>query len=304
MAPKTKRNLGAALAVGALIIVIIGLVWFFQNRYKTTLVPGTADGGTITLACDPGQTIKVISAKYSPTDTKVKPTVVTSKLQSTLDSFNGLSYTVDSKTLLAGTAVPGSLVFRYKCVGAPTKAGFRPMPVQACGARSTFVNSGHPPGMARRVNRIRNLAKFAHPESQPGHPNYMEDVDTSMNTLMANVTRRSAPQNAHIGASLLAHAEIDSDFTSDGIYDGPVHETLVSRPHTRANELTASHTGAGSIKHDPRFEYSHPSHTAHDTMWAHGGHSGNESMGNFGNHRFHPPNQWHHQPNYASNIGM
>ena len=289
MDPKTKRNLGAALAVGALILVIIGLVWFFQNRYKTTLVPGTADGGTITLACDPGQTIKVISAKYSPTDTNVKPTDVTSKLQSTLDSLNGLSYTVVSATLLAGATVPGSLVFRYKCVGAPTKAGFRPMPVQACGARSTFVTSGHPPDRARRVNRIRNLAKFAHPESQPGHPNYMEDVDTSMNTLMANVTRRSAPQNAHIGASLLAYTGIDSDFTADGMYEGLVYETLVSRPHTRANTLTASHTGAGSIQHDPRFEYSHPSHTPSGTMWAHGGHSGNDSMGNFGNHPMLPP---------------
>jgi hypothetical protein len=241
---KTKRKIGASIAiVSALIAMILVMIWYFQKRYKTILVAGTADGGTITLTCASGQVIKVVAATYTQSGSKVRPTKVTHKLQSALDALNGAAYTVISANLLDGPSMPGTLDFRYKCVGAPTQSGFR---------------ISRSPGGNRRISRQR----IEFPRARSPRP------------------------------------EIDSDFTSDGVYEGIVHESLVSRPRARQNKLTASHTGGG-IGRDPRFEYAHPGHTADGTNWAHGAHAGAPFMGSFGNHEFRPPNQWRHASGMA-----
>jgi hypothetical protein len=72
---------------------------------------------------------------------------------------------------------------------------------------------------------------------------------------MAKVARRSPTVAAGAPSCLLAGADIDSDFLTDGFYDQAVlKEALTSRRHASPNTLTADRVGLGSTRLDPRFE--------------------------------------------------
>lgn len=70
-------------------------------------------------------------------------------------------------------------------------------------------------------------------------------------------------------------------------------ENLTSRRRHEVNPLTASQTGLGSIRRDPRFEPGPQRlYPGGDAIYAHGGHSGGPTFGSYTEYRFMPGNTW------------
>lgn len=136
-------------------------------------------------------------------------------------------------------------------------------------------------------------------ELQPGQPGYMEEVGDGAMGLAANVSARP-PASVATGAPvcLLAGADVDSDYLTDGYYGErviqealvPRRETLTSRREALPNTLTASKTGLGSIRIDPRFEPGPESRTPDgDASWSQGGAAGGPTSGTWASSTFMPP---------------
>lgn len=148
--------------------------------------------------------------------------------------------------------------------------------------------------MGDRYRRDEALTRLTVHELQSGQPGYMEEVGDSATSLMASVARRSPAVAGGAPSCLVAGADIDSDFYTDGFYDSAVlKEALTSRRGPMPNTLTASRTGLGSIRLDPRFEPGPQSRVPDgDASWGHGGHAGGPTSGGFGAYRFMPGNNW------------
>lgn len=130
MQAQTKKLLAALLVVLA-ILVIAATAWWYAYRRGTVLVSGVADGGTVRLTCQAGQTVKVVAARYAPPAAKAaKAADVTSNLQKLLAPGKG-NYTVSGAAL--GQPAGGTLTFRYRCQG-PARDAFQPVPISVCGA--------------------------------------------------------------------------------------------------------------------------------------------------------------------------
>ena len=148
--------------------------------------------------------------------------------------------------------------------------------------------------MSDRYRREEALNRLSAYELQPGEPGFMEEVGDGAMSLMAQVTRRSPPAAAGESSCLLAGADVDSDFLTDGYYgEAVLKEALTSRRRAQPNTLTASKTGLGSIRLDPRFEPGPPTRTPDgDASWAHGGHAGGPTSGAYASSTFMPGNTW------------
>ncbi len=123
-----KKILIAVLVVIAVILIAVA-AWYYAYRYHTILVPSTADGGTVSLSCQAGQAVKVVTASYTPPGEKAVN--VAANLQTILNALSGASYTINGQAL--GQKAGGTLTFRYRCEG-PSKANFRPVPISTCGS--------------------------------------------------------------------------------------------------------------------------------------------------------------------------
>jgi hypothetical protein len=125
----------------------------------------------------------------------------------------------------------------------------------------------------------------------PSEPSYMDAVDDASATLLASVSRRAPPAPASRPPALVG---IDSDFITDGYFGGAVlKETLTSRRGGPTNSLTATRTGLGSIRRDPRFEPGPQRRVpGGDASWSHGGNAGGPTSGGFGANRFLPGGAW------------
>jgi hypothetical protein len=148
--------------------------------------------------------------------------------------------------------------------------------------------------MTDRYRGAEALQRLSAYELQPGEPGYMEEVGDGAMSLMAQVARRPTSVAAGMPTCLLAGADIDSDFYSDGYYGSDVlREALTSRRGAAPNTLTASKTGLGSIRQDPRFEPGPQTRTPDgDASWSHGGMAGGPTSGGFGAARFFPMAGW------------
>jgi hypothetical protein len=235
-----KKVTAGVLVVLATIII----AWYYMHRFHTILVSNAADGAVETLTCATGQSIKVVSAKYAPPGGG-NPVDVKEKLQ-TFFPVSGGQYTVSGAAL--GQTAGGTLTFRYKCTGSSTKAGFRPVPISTCAPSYEdhyAVDTGNHHGTVawdpyssqsrvslnryRRGEALQRLRVFELQQgSDSGQPCYMEGVGDGAKNLMAAVTRRSPPAVAG-GSSpcLIAGADVDSVFLTDGLYDSAV---LKKRP--------------------------------------------------------------------------
>jgi hypothetical protein len=139
----------------------------------------------------------------------------------------------------------------------------------------------------RGTDALRSLSEY---ELQPGEPGYMEEVGDGAMNLMAQVARRPTSVAAGMPTCLLAGADIDSDFYTDGYYDQAVlKEALTSRRQYQPNTLTASKTGLGSIRQDPRFEPGPQTRTPDgDASWSDGANAGGPTTGAWASSRFFP----------------
>lgn len=150
----------------------------------------------------------------------------------------------------------------------------------------------------RRNAALQTLSIY---ELQPGEPGYMEAVDDGAMSLMTKVARRSPAVAAGAPSCILAGTDVDSDFLTDGYYDEAVlKEALTSNRGARPNTLTASKTGLGSIRMDPRFEPGPESRVpGGDASWSHGGNAGGPTSGGFGSCAFMPGGAWDSQYVFA-----
>jgi hypothetical protein len=123
-----KKVITAILVVIA-VLLIAAAAWYYAYRYHTHLVANIADGGTVTLACQAGQHIKVVTAAYTPP--KAKAADVAAPLQTILGALGGASFIVSGSAL--GQPPGGKLTFRYRCEAPSGRAGFRPIAVSTCG---------------------------------------------------------------------------------------------------------------------------------------------------------------------------
>ncbi len=331
-----------AVLIVVAIILIAAAAWYFMYRYHTVLVSNAPDASTVTLTCQAGQTIDVISATYTPpASAGGKPVSVTPYLQAILNALSGNTYTVSGAAL--GQVIGGTLTFRYRCEGgtAAGKSGFRPVPITTCGSpyddhyavdmtsrnaagtvvwdpystqsRVSLERYAETPEVAEHLNPHTGLGKTSSVramsdryrrrealqalsiyELQPGEPGFMEEVGDGAMSLMTRVACRSPAVAGGAPSCILANTDIDTDFVTDGYYDSAVlKEALTSRREVHPNTLTASKTGLGSIRLDPRFEPGPQSRVPDgDASWSHGGHAGGPTSGGFGSSRFMPGNTW------------
>ena len=340
-----NKKVTTGLLVVLAIVIIAALAWYYMYRFHTTLVSNAADGASETLTCGAGQSIKVVSAKYTP---KSGGTVdVKAALQTLLTAVSGGSYVVSGVAL--GQAAGGTLTFRYKCTGSSTKSGFRPVPVSTCGSpyedhyasvdvgnrygtvawdpystqsRVSLERYAESPEVAEPMNPITGVGKGAAVramgdryrrgealqrlsvfELQPGQPGYMEEVGDDAMNLMAAVTRRSPAVAGGSAPCLIAGADVDSDFLTDGFYDSAVlKEALTSSRTPVPNTLTGRRVGLGSTRLDPRFEPGPQSRVASgDASPSHGGHAGGITLGGFGSSKFQTNGGW--DWNYVHGFG-
>ena len=156
----------------------------------------------------------------------------------------------------------------------------------------------------RRNEAFQRLSDF---ELQPGQPGYMEEVGEGATSLMAAVTRRSPAVAGGAAPCLLASADVDSDFQTDGFYDNAVLKEALTSSRTGGrgaapNALTASRVGLGSTRLDPRFEPGPQSRVASgDASPSHGGHAGGITLGGFGSSKFQTNGGW--DWNYVHGFG-
>ena len=156
----------------------------------------------------------------------------------------------------------------------------------------------------RRNEAFQRLSDF---ELQPGQPGYMEEVGEGATSLMAAVTRRSPAVAGGAAPCLLASADVDSDFQTDGFYDNAVLKEALTSSRTGGrgaapNALTASRVGLGSTRLDPRFEPGPQSRVASgDASPSHGGHAGGITLGGFGSSKFQTNSGW--DWNYVHGFG-
>lgn len=143
----------------------------------------------------------------------------------------------------------------------------------------------------RRGEALQRLSVF---ELQPGQPGYMEEVGDGAMNLMAAVTRRSPAVAGGSSPCLIAGADVDSDFLTDGFYDSAVlKEALTSKRTPMPNTLTGRRVGLGSTRLDPRFEPGPQSRVASgDASPSHGGHAGGITLGGFGSSKFQTNGGW------------
>jgi hypothetical protein len=145
---RDKKTLTAVLVVLAVIVIAVA-AWYYAFRYRTILVAGAADGGTVALACQAGQRAVVVTARY--TAPSASAANVAAQLQSVIDAARGASFVVSGPAL--GQPEGGTLTFRYRCAGAPTppKANFVPTLAPLCGAgEPAFAGDGEPSDATRR----------------------------------------------------------------------------------------------------------------------------------------------------------
>ena len=169
-----------------------------------------------------------------------------------------------------------------------------PNPYTGLGKTSTVRTMGD------RYRRDKALTSISLYELQSGQPGFMEEVGDHAMNLMAAVARRSPAVAGGSPTCLLASTDIDSDFYTDGIYGKAiareafeVKEGLTSTRRPMPNTLTASKTGLGSIRLDPRFEPGPQSRVPDgDASWSHGGHAGGPTSGGYGSSRFSPTCGW------------
>lgn len=157
--------------------------------------------------------------------------------------------------------------------------------------------------MGDRYRRNEALARQSEFELQPGQPGYMEEVGDDSTSLMARVSRRSPTSGGSPASCSLANTDIDSDFYTDGYYDAMVlKDTFTSTRMPRQNTLTASRTGLGSVRQDPRFEPGPEWRVpGGDASWSHGGHAGGPTSGGFAPAVFAPTASW--GTNYVAGFG-
>jgi hypothetical protein len=162
--------------------------------------------------------------------------------------------------------------------------------------------------MRDRYRRGEALSRISQYELQPGEPGFMEEApaDGEMSLLRTLVGRPPA-NAAGAGTRPLCYVgAVDGDtaeFLTDGFYDEavlqesrqtPVKEGLTSRrAAAAANTLTATKTGLGSTRRDPRFEPETPERVpGGDSQWAHGGHAGGPTFGAYAPAVFAPQPAW------------
>jgi hypothetical protein len=199
---------------------------------------------------------------------------------------------------------------------------YAPNPVSGLGKTSAVR------AMGDRYRRDDVLSRLSMYELQPGEPGYMEEIDDGSLNLMAAVTRRAPPPpggRSAFCASAASETEIDSDFFTDGPYgaavlcggagacnrcvsDPRVHgdiagvrEALTStRVEAPPNTLTASKTGLGSTRMDPRFEPGPQERVASgDASPAPGSYAGGITLGAFGSPKFQTSGGWQFMPVYG-----
>jgi hypothetical protein len=160
-----------------------------------------------------------------------------------------------------------------------------PNPVTGVGRTSMVRREGD------RYRRNEELKERTAYEIQPGQPGDMEAIGDQTTSLLATVSRRSPANIAAAASCSLANQDIDSDFVTDGFYDNMVlKDGFTSVRGPRQNTLTASRTGLGSVRQDPRFEPGPDWRVpGGDASWSHGGHAGGPTSGGFGSAKFAPP---------------
>ncbi len=129
---KNGKLIVAMIIVIAIVLIAVSAYYFTEIR-GTILVSGVADGASVSLQCQPGQTVQVVWAVYVWGPKGVK-TDVTDKLQAiiSVNSLIGTKFTVSGSAL---NQVPGGVLsFRYRCAQAKSAEGFHPVPVSTCGS--------------------------------------------------------------------------------------------------------------------------------------------------------------------------
>lgn len=170
--------------------------------------------------------------------------------------------------------------------------------------------------MGDRYRRGEELTRSGIYGLQPGQPGYMEAVGDSSTSVLAAVSRRSPAAVVARPTCNLAITDLDAEFVTDGYYGDALlaseesrHENgrhvkdgMTSERATRMNTLTASRTGLGSTRRDPRFEPGPEWRVpGGDASWSHGGHAGGPTSGAFASALFAPPANW--DTNYVAGFG-
>jgi hypothetical protein len=167
-----------------------------------------------------------------------------------------------------------------------------PNPVTGVGASATVRRLGD------RYRRGEQLAASGIYDLAPGEPGYMEAVGDLASSAMAAISRRSPGAAAPSPACRVSAVDLDADFATDGLYDDALleadaerrRERMTSDRTTVQNTLTASRTGLGSTRRDPRFEPGPQWRVpGGDASWAQGGHAGGPTSGAYAPAVFAPP---------------
>ena len=335
--PAPRRPGRVVLALVVLAVILIAWYWYYTDWVNTKTMSGLTEGSTHHIHCADGKHAKAVKATYTVEGKKYNVTAAVQKLLAANNGkftvsgaalghapggLLSIRYRKCAQGAQGFTPVPVSTCHGGQCADTMAadvggRAGTVAWVPYSTQSRVSLERHAESPEVAEPMNPITGVGKGATVralgdryrrneafqrlsdlELQPGQPGYIEAVGDGATSLMAAVTRRSPAVAGGAAPCLLASADVDSDFQTDGFYDNAVlKEALTSsRAGGRGaapNTLVASRVGLGSTRLDPRFEPGPQTRVASgDASPSHGGHAGGITLGGFGSSKFQTNSGW------------